>query len=436
MGDTDHLLLGVVGNPVLHSRSPDMQRAALQAAGLRGEYLRIVADSFGEGLALAQAIGLHGMNVTAPFKGDAALASGGSSRGRSANTVWELQQSPPKVASTDGFGVVAALRTQMDLGPGIQAVILGAGGAAEAALAALVKEGLACTVCARSGEAASALTGRVGGRGVTLGTVDAVHALQNAQVIVSCIGDATFDLPQSSFPKGGVLLQSVYGRECALDPSARKAGMVVIPGTEWLLHQGARAFQLFTGKSPDVDVMRAALANPRPRHSHYALLGLMGAGKSTVAPLLGELLQLPSLDLDREIERREGRRITQIFQQAGEERFRDIEKRVLLDVLSGPGAVVACGGGVMVSPANRAALATRATTVWLWVAPDVAAARLAGTIDRPLLASGAPVEVLRAKLAQRTGVYAAADLVISTDGRDPSTVAQRIAREVHCAKRR
>ncbi len=436
MTEADGMILGVLGNPILHSRSPEMQRAALKAAGICGEYLRLAADSFAEGLLLARAIGLRGFNVTAPFKSAAAEATVGDGPGKSVNTVWDLDRPKPQGASTDGFGVLSAIRTRRDIGAGLRAVVLGAGGAAEAALSALVGEGVACSVCARSGEASSALARRVGGRGLVLGSTAAIDALRTAEVLVSCIGDATFDLPRSCLPNGGVLLQSVYGEPCALDRTARSAGMEVIPGTEWLLHQGAKAFQLFTGRAAHVDVMRSALQVARPIKSHCALVGLMGAGKSTVAPLLAALLKLPVVDLDTEIVQREGRTVSQVFQQAGEDYFRRIETEVLANVLRGPAAVVACGGGAVVSEANRALLASMATTVWLWVSPSVAVLRLAGVEDRPLLSAAAPGEVLSTKLSQRRMFYAASDLVISTDARAPRVVAERIFREVHRASHR
>jgi shikimate kinase len=150
-----------------------------------------------------------------------------------------------------------------------------------------------------------------------------------------------------------------------------------------------------------------------------------------VVPLLAERWGCAGADLDREIERQAGRAVPAIFEEEGEERFRDLESLALAQALGGEGRVVlACGGGVLGRAANRDLLRGRAWVVWLTVDPGEAARRLGpgGSDERPLLTGGAPAERLRALLEARAPAYAAAaDVTVETDGLSPEEVAERVA---------
>jgi 3-dehydroquinate synthetase/shikimate kinase len=115
---------------------------------------------------------------------------------------------------------------------------------------------------------------------------------------------------------------------------------------------------------------------------HIALIGMMGAGKTTVGREVAELIQRPFVDLDRAIEGRHGR-IPQIFEERGEEEFRRLEEQSLAEALAGPRAVIALGGGAVLSPVNRERLGAQAFTVFLDVDVATAWERSRGS-DRPL----------------------------------------------------
>ena len=172
-------------------------------------------------------------------------------------------------------------------------------------------------------------------------------------------------------------------------------------------------------------------AEGEPLVLRIALIGLPGAGKSTVAPLLARGLGLTSVDLDQEIERLAGRSVSAILEEEGEERFRDLESLALAQVLDlDRPLVLACGGGILGRTKNRDLLKARVRVVWLAVDPATAAARLgpSGRSGRPLLRGGGLAERLQALLESRGPGYAgAAEAVVDTDGRAPEEVAGRIA---------
>lgn len=160
---------------------------------------------------------------------------------------------------------------------------------------------------------------------------------------------------------------------------------------------------------------------------HIVLIGLSGSGKSTVAPLLADALGLTARDLDREIEAQTGLSIADTFVRHGERYFRDLESRALAGALADPPAVVAAGGGAVLSPANRTLLFGRTVTVWLRAKPALLAERLAASPSevRPL-AVGDLRGRLEAMSLQREPYYALADIVVDTDTLSPEETARTI----------
>jgi shikimate kinase len=144
------------------------------------------------------------------------------------------------------------------------------------------------------------------------------------------------------------------------------------------------------------------------------LIGMMGAGKSSVGRRLARLLGLPFNDADAEIERAAGMTIAEIFEAHGEPYFRAGESRVLNRLLALGPQVLATGGGAWIDPANRAAIAARGVSVWLKAEPEVLLRRLRRRTDRPLLRTADPEASLRSILAEREPVYALADVTVAS----------------------
>jgi shikimate kinase len=160
------------------------------------------------------------------------------------------------------------------------------------------------------------------------------------------------------------------------------------------------------------------------RARHLVLIGLMGAGKTTVGRRCAVLLDRPFVDTDDVIEAQIGLPFTEWFATYGEAAFRDLERQAVADVAASPAPlVIACGGGSVVDPDNRRALRASGTVVWLRGSVQVLAARVGDGATRPLLA-GDPVGALTRLGAMREAAYeAAADEQIDTDGRDVDAVA-------------
>jgi shikimate kinase len=145
------------------------------------------------------------------------------------------------------------------------------------------------------------------------------------------------------------------------------------------------------------------------------LIGLMGAGKSSVGHRLAARLGAPFRDSDAEIERAAGMTIPEIFERYGEAHFRDGERRVIARLLEeGPAMVLATGGGAFLNAETREAIAARAVSVWLKADIDVLVARTEGRTHRPLLNRGDPRGILAELIEARYPVYAAADVAVES----------------------
>jgi len=158
---------------------------------------------------------------------------------------------------------------------------------------------------------------------------------------------------------------------------------------------------------------------------HLVLVGLMGAGKSTVGAACATRLGRPFVDTDRVVEAAAGRSVREIFDAEGEDAFRALERDAVRQVATDTDpAVIACGGGVAVDPENRAVLRDHGFVVWLEAPVAALAERATRTPGaRPLLATGDPVETLDRLAAARHDAYAAiAHTRVDTDGRSVDAV--------------
>ncbi len=154
-----------------------------------------------------------------------------------------------------------------------------------------------------------------------------------------------------------------------------------------------------------------------------ALVGLMGAGKSTVGRRLAEALQRPFYDSDDEIEKAAGLSVADIFTIHGEQEFRRGERRVLERLLAGPPHVLATGGGAYLNEETRAMMHSHAVTIWLNADLDTLWKRVSKRSHRPLLHADNPKEILSDLFNQRKPVYEKADLIVaSVEGPHGQTV--------------
>ncbi len=146
------------------------------------------------------------------------------------------------------------------------------------------------------------------------------------------------------------------------------------------------------------------------------LVGLMGAGKTTVGRRLAEKLGLAFVDADHEIELAAGQTVPEIFAQHGEAYFRDGERKVIARLLENGAQVLATGGGAYMNADTRATIRSHAISIWLRADFDLLMRRVRRRSNRPLLQNADPEAVMRKLIEERYPIYAEADLTV--DSRD------------------
>jgi len=256
--------LAVLGHPVSHSRSPAMHTAALAALGLGDgwsyEVIDLAPDEFEPRVRAMEGEGFAGANVTVPHKGAAlALADTLSETAReigAANTL-SFEAGEIRADNTDAQGLLDALPERA----GKRALVLGAGGAARAVVWALVREGAEVGVWNRTPLRAEHLCRELGGAPVGEPDSAAFELIVNTTAAGLRGEDQLTELPldPAGFGTGQTVIDLVYGdRPSALLAAASTAGATVVDGIEVLVHQGALSLEIWTGRNPSLDTMRAA----------------------------------------------------------------------------------------------------------------------------------------------------------------------------------
>ena len=171
----------------------------------------------------------------------------------------------------------------------------------------------------------------------------------------------------------------------------------------------------------DVDRIHARL-----RGRNIVLIGMMGAGKTSVGRRLATGLNLPFIDADAEIEQAANLTIAEIFNTYGEDHFRDGEHKVIARLLGNGPRVIATGGGAFMNKDTRAEIGCHAITIWLKAALPLLMERVQRKANRPLLSEADPEAVMKRLLAVREPVYATADITIASRDAPHSTIVEDV----------
>jgi len=267
----------VVGSPLQHSLSPLLHNASHRSLELDRVYVSLETDALDEALLLAQAVGIHGLSVTLPFKQDAHRVAAGWLDGYqefsnvgSANTLVN-RDGNWWAANTDAAGFLHALRQAApDLSlQGANVLVLGAGGVARTAVAVLRQQGARVAVTSRTRRRALALARDFGVRILppSGGVLPEADVIVNATPVGMYPHEQESPVPDAVLRKDQVVYDLVYRpRRTRLLRQAQEAGCRIVDGAAMFLHQAALQVQLFTGQPPDLPAMEqaleAALAEP------------------------------------------------------------------------------------------------------------------------------------------------------------------------------
>lgn len=159
---------------------------------------------------------------------------------------------------------------------------------------------------------------------------------------------------------------------------------------------------------------------------NIVLVGLMGAGKTTVGELLAKMYGLVFIDIDKAIERDAGMSISQIFATKGEKYFRELESSAILTFLNKSDSIISTGGGAVENDENLKNLKKNGAIVYLKASPEILFKRIKNENNRPLLKTQNPLETLKNLLNKREKNYLQADIIIETDNKTKEEIAKEI----------
>jgi len=277
--------LGILGHPVAHSKSPAMHEAAGRALGIHVAYARfdVAPELVGDAIRGVRALSIDGVNVTVPHKHAVIpFLDSIDDNARLIGAVNTIRRDGTHLrgSNTDAPGLVRSLEEAGVPLAGAKVTVLGAGGAARAAIVGVARAGAASvSIVARRIEASVALATELS-QGlacpITANREDSLRSVLNETTLLVQSTSATLEgsadaedfaarLPLEVMPNGAAVVDLVYKPlETTVLAKARARGLHCVDGLGMLLHQGAIAFETFTGKKAPVEVMRHALHLPQP----------------------------------------------------------------------------------------------------------------------------------------------------------------------------
>jgi len=425
------LKYAVLGHPVAHSLSPEIQNSFFKLTGYNGVYsaFDVNPDELGEMVEVLKK-DFCGFNLTIPFKekiipyldyiDDAAKQSG------SVNTV-AVRDGKLYGYSTDGTGLSGAFAKEGISFKEKSVLLIGSGGVARAALFEALRNSCSVCIAARNTVAAVALAADAKtffDIDVDVCGLDEITGHYDIMINCTPVGmhPNTEGIPVTAetIEKCDVVFDTIYSpRNTKLLQLAKKLGKKIIGGINMLVLQGIASQEIWRGetfKDEDKDKIIKMLSP-----ENIILTGFMGSGKTTVGKILAEKLGSDFVDVDKEIEKKENKSISDIFAACGQEYFRKVETEVLKEICSKKGQVISTGGGAVLKSANVDAMKTAGKVIFLDVPADEIKRRLADDTTRPVLQANS----FDAVYAERIDIYRqTADKIFA--GTDSKEIANKI----------
>ncbi|MCR5790013.1 MAG: shikimate dehydrogenase [Lachnospiraceae bacterium] len=439
-------IFGLIGNPVAHSLSPVIHHTLAKEAAVDCDYrLFPIKEDLAGNLAKLYEEGIGGLNVTVPYKSQIIpLLKGIDPLAEALGAVNTLKRTEGGYIghNTDIEGLRRAVKEAGITVKDRACIVLGAGGAARAAAFMLLTEGAAkIFIINRTPEKAEAIV-------TDLRRFYAGMKEEKKEVEIRALSFEEFaSLPGKDYicvQCTSVGLKPDTDHAVVTDPSfyrrlsfgfdavyapgttrfmqlCRENGVPCENGLKMLLYQAVYAFEMWHGVTLSENAVQAAYeALYRAQMQNIVLIGIMGAGKTTVGKALAESLGYRLVDTDALIEEREGMPIAALFEKKGEEYFRERETETVKELAESAEKaeriVLSVGGGLVMREVNRGYLKKIGLVVYLKAGPETLLKRLEGDNGRPLL-MGNREEKLKKLLSEREATYEeTADVTLSTDG--------------------
>jgi shikimate dehydrogenase len=456
--DGNTIVCGIIGNPVRHTMSPLIHNSFSEMLGINLVYVpfEVPADGLKAAVRGAYELGIKGMNVTVPYKSDVLeylkytdpLAE---SIGAVNTLVRDEALKGYRGYNTDMTGLYRAMQEEGIELENETVVILGAGGVARPTAHLCINKGARKVyILNRTLEKAEAICAELEDDRVVAMDITNYHEIllrEKSFFAIQCTSVGLFPDVNSAVIEDEEFYSHVHA---ALDVVykpldtkflrlAKAAGAKTFSGLKMLLYQGIDAYELWNADrdvkitKEQADEVYRSLSLEVAGARNIILEGFMGSGKTTVSEALADRLDLELMDTDAAIEESEKRSISSIFENEGEETFRDMETELLKMIVNDHlrNMVISLGGGLPLREENRRLLKEAGKVVYLKASPETVYERVKGDTTRPLLKSDDPMARIKELQAARSELYeAASDITIDTDDKTPAEIVQEIIREL------
>jgi len=420
----------LIGNPAAQSKSPAIFNHLFRHYGMNCRYTAVSLRDAGGFFGLMRKYGFYGVNVTSPFKEEIFGLLGSTDNISkiiaAANVVIKRNDSFYGM-NTDVYGVEHTLVNNGIVVKGKKCIILGAGGAAKAAVYAVKELGGDVFICNRTDHKAYKISSELKCGCIKFDELK--DQLIDAYLMISAVPQ----IPE--FLKGSlshtIVLNANYSDE-SLKPLCKR----YISGYEWLIYQAAKSYEHFFDIYPDINDIKKSLEIPDER-KNIALIGPTLSGKTTYGKIIADHYGMKFIDTDESVERASGKLIKEIFSSAGESGFRRLEEKALEEACSAENTVISAGAGALSSEKNRKIITDRCYTVLLGIDEDVVLSRLneAELNKRPMLNIDDTESIWEQMFGSRKNDYiSCTDIIVQVTG-DPSEVqSENIIREIDAGK--
>lgn len=411
--EPDWELFGITGEHVGHSLSPALHNVALKEARQKRVYLPLAAKSVDDFFEFAKGVELIGASVTVPFKEETLKRceklDEAAEKSSAVNTLLRLPSGGYRGRNTDVQGFGDDIKVEYDKTLfGRTALVLGAGGSARAVVQALRQSRVGVKVWARRIEQAEALCEDLGGEPVS--DVTELGARVDLLINTTPCGmegehEGEIALPWEKLKPlmahDALVYDLVYEPdETPLMQAADADGFRALNGLGMLRLQGALQAKIFGYK------LHFEVIEPPRVPEHIWLVGYRSAGKSALARELAIKVRRRAVDTDAQIALQEGTTIAKIFNERGEEAFRELEHNAIAKAAAAkPDAVIAVGGGAIESDENIKLMRNSGTVIFLDVPEETLVKRLSADEDRPSLTGKPVAEEVHEVLARRLPLY-------------------------------
>lgn len=414
--------LGVMGNPVEHSISPQLHNTMTELMGLDYIYAayKVKVGEVEKALDAMKTLNIRGFNVTIPHKVTAFELCDEvdpfAKKMGACNTLVN-ENGVIKGYNTDGPGFVRSLARENVSVEGKRVIAIGAGGAAQGVCMALADAGCeSIGIINRTEEKAVSLAKRINryykNKAYVCSEVTDTDILINTTSVGMNSDLIPVEVDFEKMNRDCVVCDVVYcPRETTFLKKAADAGLKTVGGIGMLINQAVTAFELFTKTEVDGKIVEE-LYKMTSLDKSIVLTGFMGTGKTSVARRLCDLTGAEFIDTDQIIEKETGKEIKDIFALYGEEYFRDLESAVIKRLKNKKGAVISLGGGAVIRRENIDLLRENNVVFCLSADIDKIFENIGGkTQSRPLL-SGKTKEEAKKLLDERREAYSNCDYTV------------------------